>query len=107
MYLLTIFKRFSGNILEFLKDYHHSGQAYQEKDSSGQEYQDPMKLGIAAVTNSREAFVPHARKLLELGAAPEEIAHLVLLSLTLMGSPNRIASLYWVNEFLKKDFQEK
>jgi alkylhydroperoxidase/carboxymuconolactone decarboxylase family protein YurZ len=37
---------------------------------------------------------------MESGASQQEIAHVVLLSLTTIGFPNMIAALGWVNEVL-------
>jgi 4-carboxymuconolactone decarboxylase len=45
----------------------------------------------------------HTRRALEEGATPEEIHHVVLLSLTTLGFPHTIAALTWVEDDLKID----
>jgi alkylhydroperoxidase/carboxymuconolactone decarboxylase family protein YurZ len=51
--------------------------------------------------NSRGAVMSQTRKALESGASKEEIAHVVLLSLTTIGFPNMIAAMGWVDEVLE------
>jgi alkylhydroperoxidase/carboxymuconolactone decarboxylase family protein YurZ len=41
------------------------------------------------------------RKALESGASKEEIAQVVLLSLTTIGFPNMMAAMGWVDEVLE------
>ena len=72
-----------------------------------QKFQDLIKLGIAIGINSRGAVMSHTRKALASGATPEEITHVVLLSLTTTGFPNMIASMGWVDEVLKEAVQGK
>jgi alkylhydroperoxidase/carboxymuconolactone decarboxylase family protein YurZ len=43
------------------------------------------------------------RKTLAEGATPEEISHVVLLSLTTTGFPNMMAAMGWVNEVLETE----
>jgi 4-carboxymuconolactone decarboxylase len=46
------------------------------------------------------------RKALASGATPEEIIHVVLLSLTTTGFPNMIAAMGWADEVLGKQIQK-
>lgn len=59
-------------------------------------------LGIAVGANSRGGVMSHTRKALDVGASPDEIFHVIILSLTPTGFPNMIAALGWVKEVLDK-----
>jgi AhpD family alkylhydroperoxidase len=61
-----------------------------------------IQLG-AAVTNRSEGSVhSHTRRLLELGATPEEIRHAIILITNTIGFPNAMAGLSWVNDVIEK-----
>ncbi len=59
-----------------------------------------VKLGIAVGSLSDGAVRSNVRKALAAGATPEEIQHVVLLSLTTRGFPAAIAAWGWVQEVL-------
>jgi alkylhydroperoxidase/carboxymuconolactone decarboxylase family protein YurZ len=59
-----------------------------------------VKLGIAIGQQSEGAIKSHARRALEGGASPEEVRHVVLLSLTTVGFPAMIAASEWVEEVI-------
>ena len=101
MYLPKIYEKFSSKFPEVLKDYQQLGKTCRESGPLEKKYQDLANLGIAIGANSRGAVMSHTRKALESGANQEEIAHVVLLSLTTIGFPNMIAALGWVNEVLE------
>ena len=101
MYLPKIYEKFSSKFPEVLKDYQQLGKACRESGPLEKKYQDLANLGIAIGANSRGAVMSHTRKALESGASQEEIAHVVLLSLTTIGFPNMIAAMGWVNEVLE------
>ena len=83
-----------------MKDYKQLGKVCREAGPLERKYQDLIKLGIAIGANSRGAVMSSVRKALASGAVADEIAHVVLLSLTTTGFPNMIAALGWVNEVL-------
>jgi alkylhydroperoxidase/carboxymuconolactone decarboxylase family protein YurZ len=101
MYLPKIYEKFSSKFPEVLKDYQQLGKTCRESGPLEKKYQDLANLGIAIGANSRGAVMSHTRKALESGASQEEIAHVVLLSLTTIGFPNMIAAMGWVNEVLE------
>ncbi len=101
MYLPKTYKNFSDKFPEILNDYKQLGKACREGGPLEQKFQDLIKLGIAIGTNSRGAVMSHTRKALASGATPEEITHVVLLSLTTTGFPSMIASMGWTNEVLE------
>lgn len=57
-----------------------------------------IKLAIAIGSGSQGAIKSHTRRAITMGVSPEEIQHVVLLSLTTIGFPKMIASLNWINE---------
>ncbi|MFH1932815.1 MAG: carboxymuconolactone decarboxylase family protein [Pseudomonadota bacterium] len=107
MYLPKIYESFSDKFPEVFKDYQHLGKTCRKAGPIEQKFQDLIKLGIAIGINSRGAVMSHTRKALASGATPEEITHVVLLSLTTTGFPNMIASMGWVDEVLKEAAQGK
>jgi alkylhydroperoxidase/carboxymuconolactone decarboxylase family protein YurZ len=101
MYLPKIYEKFSSKFPEVFKDYQQLGKACRESGPLEQKYQDLANLGIAIGANSRGAVMSQTRKALESGASQEEIAHVVLLSLTTIGFPSMIAAMGWVDEVLQ------
>jgi 4-carboxymuconolactone decarboxylase len=101
MYLPKIYEKFSSKFPEVLKDYQQLGKTCRESGPLEKKYQDLANLGIAIGANSRGAVMSHTRKALESGATKEEVAHVVLLSLTTIGFPNMIAAMGWVDEVLE------
>jgi alkylhydroperoxidase/carboxymuconolactone decarboxylase family protein YurZ len=101
MYLPKIYETFSSKFPEVLKDYQQLGKTCRESGPLEKKYQDLANLGIAIGANSRGAVMSHTRKALESGASKEEIAHVVLLSLTTIGFPNMMAAMGWVDEVLE------
>jgi len=102
MYLPKIYENFSGKFPEVFSDFKKLGQTCREAGPLDPKTQDLIKLGIAIGANSRGAVMSNTRKARESGSTPEEIAHVVLLSLTTTGFPNMIAALQWVNEVLEE-----
>lgn len=60
-----------------------------------------VKLGIAVGSLSEGAVRSNVRKALAAGATPEEVQHVVLLSLTTCGFPGAVAAWAWVQEVLE------
>ena len=102
MYLPKTYENFTSKFPEVFKAYSQLGISTREAGPLDQKVQDLIKLGIAIGANSRGAVMSHTRKALASGAAPEEITHAVLLSITTTGFPNMIAAMGWVGEVLEK-----
>jgi 4-carboxymuconolactone decarboxylase len=62
-----------------------------------------VKLGVAMGSLSEGAVRSNVRKALAAGATPEEVEHVVLLSLTTRGFPAAIAAWGWAQEVLEQD----
>ena len=106
MYLPEVYRAFSEKFPEVMKGYEQLGKACRSAGPLEVEFQNLVKLGIAVGANSRGAVMSHTRKALASGSTPEEISHVVLLSLTTTGFPNMMAAMGWVNEVLEKQLQE-
>ncbi len=102
MYLPKTYENFTSKFPEVFEAYNKLGVSTREAGPLEPKVQDLIKLGIAIGANSRGAVMSHTRKALASGAAPEEITHAVLLSITTTGFPNMIAAMGWVDEVLEK-----
>jgi len=101
MYLPKVYEKFSSGFPDVFKDFQQLGKSCRDSGPLGKKYQDLTNLGIAIGANSRGAVKSQTRKALESGASKEEVAHVVLLSLTTIGFPNMIAAMGWVDEVLE------
>jgi 4-carboxymuconolactone decarboxylase len=106
MYLPKTYEDFIQKFPKLFEDYRQLGKSCREEGPLNEKYQDLVKLGIAIGANSRGAVMSSIRKALASGAAPDEIFHVVLLSLTTTGFPNMIAAMGWTNEVLEKQLQK-
>jgi 4-carboxymuconolactone decarboxylase len=106
MYLPQTYEDFIKKFPKIFDDYRQLGKSCREEGPLNEKCQDLVKLGIAIGANSRGAVMSSIRKALASGANPEEIIHVVLLSLTTTGFPNMIAAMGWANEVLGKHTQK-
>ena len=106
MYLPKTYEDFIQKFPKVFEDYRQLGKSCREEGPLNEKCQDLVKLGIAIGANSRGGVMSSIRKALASGATPEEIIHVVLLSLTTTGFPNMIAAMGWANEVLKKQSQK-
>jgi 4-carboxymuconolactone decarboxylase len=102
MYLPKTYEAFKKKFPKISEDYQQLGKSCRKEGPLNEKCQDLVKLGIAIGANSRGAVMSSIRKALASGASPEEIIHVVLLSLTTTGFPNMIAAMGWANEVLGK-----
>ena len=101
MYLPKIYEKFTSRYPEVFKDFQQLGKTCRKAGPLKEKYQNLANLGIAIGAKSRGAVMSQTRKALESGASQEEIAHVVLLSLTTIGFPSMVAAMGWVNEVLE------
>lgn len=59
-----------------------------------------IQLGAAAAIRSEGAVHSHARRAMEAGAKPKEIRQSLLVLGSMIGFPNVIAALSWVDDVL-------
>jgi 4-carboxymuconolactone decarboxylase len=101
-YLPKIFQSFSERYPDVLASYQELAKACRNAGPMDEKIQELIMLGIAVGANSRGGVMSHTRKALDVGASPDEILQVVVLSLTPTGFPNMIAAMGWVKEVLEK-----
>ena len=102
MYLPDIYKKFSEQYPDILKQYRDLGTACRAAGPLGEKEQNLVKLGIALGANSRGGIMSHTRKALATGATADEVIHVVLLGLTTTGFPQMMAAMKWVDSVLNE-----
>jgi AhpD family alkylhydroperoxidase len=99
--LPSAYRSFQASYPDIYEAYHQLGAAIHGHGPLDAKMRELAKLGIAIGVQSEGAVHSHTRKALEAGATPEEIRHVVLLSLSTIGFPNMMAALTWVEDILK------
>ena len=92
---------------EFARAYPEHAEAYEalsgicrEAGPLSERDRALVKLGIAIGARHEGAVHSHTLKAVDLGLTPEEIRHAALLALTLVGFPNMMAALTWMDDLL-------
>ncbi len=94
------FLKFKENYPKIFQAYETLGVAAAESGPLSKKEIALVKLGIASGAKMEGAVHSHTRRALEAGASPEEIRHVILLSVTTLGFPSMMAVLSWVDEIL-------
>ncbi len=97
------FKKFREDYPRIMDAYEALGAATQEEGPLTLKERALVKLGIAAGARLEGAVHSHARRAFEVGCAPAEIRHAVLLAATTIGFPGMMAALSWVDDVLAGD----
>src|SRR5579884_4423590 len=97
------FKRFLETYPEVARAYEQLGKATQDWGPLDKRTRELVKLGIAVGKRHEGAVHSHVRRALDAGATPEEIRHVILLSMTTIGFPNMMAALTWAEDVLNAD----
>jgi 4-carboxymuconolactone decarboxylase len=97
-YLPISYERFKKEFPEIEKEYEKLANLCHATGPLDEKMRRLVKLGIAIGSESQGAIKSHTRRAVEIGISPEEIHHVVLLSLTTIGFPKMIAALNWINE---------
>jgi 4-carboxymuconolactone decarboxylase len=100
MYVPEIFKQFIQQYPEISDAYKKIGVLSSKTGPMDEKTQHLLQLGVAIGAESKGAVRSHARRALELGAAPAEVMQAVLLSGTIVGFPSMMAAYGWVREVL-------
>jgi alkylhydroperoxidase/carboxymuconolactone decarboxylase family protein YurZ len=100
---MSIPKRFK----QFTEDYPAVAQAYEQLGNTVHQAgpldaktRALIKLGISTGARLQGAVHAHTRKALHVGATPDELRHVALLSLPTIGLPAMMAALSWIDEVL-------
>ena len=100
---------------KFTKDYPKVAQAYEalgdEVHAAGpldKKTRALVKLGISVGGRLEGAVHSHVGKALAVGAKPDELRHVALLSLPTIGLPSMMAALSWIDDvFVKAEAMRK
>lgn len=66
-----------------------------------------VQLAAAAAIRSEGAVHSHTRRALELGAAPDEIYHSIIMLTSTIGFPNVAAALSWAEDVIENNPGER
>lgn len=94
-------QRFLDAYPDVARAYEQLGEATQQWGPLEKKTRELVKLGIAVGNRHEGAVHSHTRRALDAGATPDEVRHVVLLSLTTIGFPNMFAAMTWVEDILK------
>lgn len=100
MYLPDIFKAFIENHGAIADAYRQVGDLCAEAGPIDAKTQHLIQMGVSIGAESKGGVRSHARRAMDAGASPEEVAQTVLLSMTIVGFPAMIAAYGWIQEVL-------
>ena len=103
MHRPQIYRYFAENYPEIFEKYNQLGKICRKSGPLEPRVQNLVNLGVAIGVSSRGSVMSQTCKALETGATPEEILHVLFLSLTTIGFPGMIAAMGWINEVLEKE----
>jgi 4-carboxymuconolactone decarboxylase len=103
MYLPKLYKDFTEKYPKIHESYQQLSESCRSMGPVQGKIQDLVMLGIAVGANSRGGVMSHTRKALSSGATPEEITHVIFLSLTSTGFTNTMAAMTWASEVFEKE----
>jgi len=101
MYLPEIFQQFTRDHKEIAHALERVGDLCSNAGPIEGKHRHLIQLGIAIGAESKGAVRSHVRRALQAGASPQEVAQVVLLSVSLVGFPGMIAAYGWVREVLE------
>jgi len=94
------YRKFQSTYPEIWQAYDRLGAALHGQDPLDAKTRELVKLGIAAGARLEGGVHAHTRLALQVGASPDEIRHVALLSLTTIGFPSMMAVLTWTEDVL-------
>jgi alkylhydroperoxidase/carboxymuconolactone decarboxylase family protein YurZ len=102
-YLPEIYQHFEARFPDVKRTFDDLGAAEHAAGPLNEKERRLVKLGVAVGAASEGAVRSHVRKLLGIGATPEEILHAVVLALTTVGFPQTIAAVGWTEQVLAEE----
>lgn len=93
-------QRFKDEFPAVVAAYVQLGTAAHESGPLDQKTRQLVKLALAVGDGHEGAVHSHTRRALEMGVAPEEIKHVIVLAVPTLGFPNTIAAYTWINDIL-------
>jgi len=95
------FQQFTDQYPAVAKAYEQLGDAVHGAGPLDEKTRALVKLAISTGARLEGAVHAHARKALAAGVKPEELRHVVMLSLPTIGLPSMMAALSWVDDILE------
>ncbi len=97
----------AGDVAEEFPDvweaYSALGQACAEAGPLDERDRRLVKLALAVAVGSEGATHSHARRALDEDLDPEELRHVALLAIGVIGFPRAVAGLTWIDDVLDDD----
>lgn len=100
------YQRFTEDYPEVAKAYEHLGDAVHNAGPLDEKTRALIKLAISTGARLEGAVHSHTRKALKVGCTPEELRHVVLLSLPTIGLPSMMAALSWIDDIIENNKNE-
>lgn len=97
------FQRIRSEFPEVAASYDALGSAIHEAGPLDDKTRHLVKLALAVGAQLEGATHAHTRRSLESGISPEEIKHVVLLTMTTLGFPATVKAYTWVCDVLNSD----
>jgi AhpD family alkylhydroperoxidase len=94
--LPSAFRDFQAEQPDVHKAYEALSAAAQRAGPLDERTRQLVKLAIAVGSRLEGAVRSHARRATEAGVSPEELDHVVMLSVTTIGLPSMMAARTWV-----------
>jgi len=105
MTLPTAYEDFKRTYPEVWQAYDRLGAAAHAAGPLDEKTRALVKLGMAVGRQMEGATHAHVRLALRSGATPDEIRHVVLLTVTTLGFPTMIMVRSWIEEALSTSLQ--
>jgi len=96
------FKKFTEDYPKVAKAYERLGDEVHAAGPLGEKTRALVKLGISVGARVEGAVHSHVRKAVSVGAKPDELRHVALLSLPTIGLPSMMAALSWIDDVLNE-----
>ncbi|MBI4549179.1 MAG: carboxymuconolactone decarboxylase family protein [Ignavibacteriae bacterium] len=92
------FQKFTKDYPKVARAYEQLGDEVHEAGPLNEKTRALVKLGISVGARLEGAVHSHVRKALAVGAKPDELRHVALLSLPTIGLPSMMAALSWIED---------
>ncbi|MCX7797810.1 MAG: carboxymuconolactone decarboxylase family protein [Melioribacter sp.] len=95
------YQKFAEDYPDIFKAYESLGSVVHAAGPLDEKTRALIKLAISTGARLEGAVHSHTRKALEVGCTPEELRHVVLLSLPTIGFPSMMAALSWIDDIIE------
>jgi len=96
------YKKFKEDFKNVAEAYESLGEAVHSAGPIDEKTRALIKLAISTGARLEGAVHSHTRKAIKAGATPQELRHVVMLSLPTIGLPSMMAALSWVDDILEE-----